>query len=165
MQRGVRFLVKDQCEDGAWFRGRWGRELRFTERAVCWRATRKTVSLNAKKGNIVSARWNWLKAVQKPDGSFGESLLSLRRTGDERAGKQHAFAKTAWGLIGFDGRSGCRRSGRLRKRRHGWCSSQKRRWFVEANPVSLHWHGFPVRFLSESITSIGIRFSCVWPWR
>src|SRR5256885_9720331 len=34
----------------------------------------------------------------------------LRRTGDERAGKQHAFAN-GMGFDWLDGRSGCRRSG------------------------------------------------------
>jgi squalene-hopene/tetraprenyl-beta-curcumene cyclase len=91
----VKFLVKDQCEDGAWF-GRWGVNYVYGTSGVL-RAL-ETVSLNAKE--YCKRAVNWLKSVQKPDGSFGESLRSY----DEPAAKGQGNStpsQTAWGLIGL----------------------------------------------------------------
>src|SRR5256885_16217664 len=58
----------------------------------------ETVSLNAKE--YCKRAVNWLKSVQKPDGSFGESLRSY----DEPARKGQGSStpsQTAWGLIGL----------------------------------------------------------------
>jgi len=71
IQRGLQFLLKDQCEDGSWF-GRWGVNYVYGTSGVL-RAL-ETVSLNAKE--YCKRAVNWLKSVQKPDGSFGESLRS-----------------------------------------------------------------------------------------
>ena len=95
IQRGVKFLVKDQCEDGAWF-GRWGVNYVYGTSGVL-RAL-ETVSLNAKE--YCKRAVNWLKAVQKPDGSFGESLLSYDEPATKGQGNSTP-SQTAWGLIGL----------------------------------------------------------------
>jgi len=71
IQRGLKFLLKDQCEDGSWF-GRWGVNYVYGTSGVL-RAL-ETVSLSHER--LCKRAVNWLKSVQKADGSFGESLLS-----------------------------------------------------------------------------------------
>ena len=95
IQRGVKFLVKDQCEDGAWF-GRWGVNYVYGTSGVL-RAL-ETVSLNAKE--YCKRAVNWLKTVQKPDGSFGESLRSYDEPATKGQGNSTP-SQTAWGLIGL----------------------------------------------------------------
>jgi squalene-hopene/tetraprenyl-beta-curcumene cyclase len=95
MQRGLQFLLKDQCEDGSWF-GRWGVNYVYGTSGVL-RAL-ETVSLNAKQ--YCKRAVNWLKSVQKPDGSFGESLRSYDEPKTKGQGNSTA-SQTAWGLIGL----------------------------------------------------------------
>lgn len=95
MQRGVEFLLKDQCEDGSWF-GRWGVNYVYGTSGVL-RAL-ETVSLNAK--DYCRKAVNWLKSVQKADGSFGESLRSYDDPKTKGQGNSTP-SQTAWGLIGL----------------------------------------------------------------
>jgi len=95
MQRGLQFLLKDQCEDGSWF-GRWGVNYVYGTSGVL-RAL-ETVSLNAK--DYCKRAVNWLKSVQKPDGSFGESLRSYHEPKTKGQGVSTP-SQTAWGLIGL----------------------------------------------------------------
>ena len=95
MQRGVKFLLKDQCEDGSWF-GRWGVNYIYGTSGVL-RAL-ETVSLHTK--DYCKRAVNWLKTVQKADGSFGESLLSYDDPRTKGQGNSTP-SQTAWGLIGL----------------------------------------------------------------
>lgn len=95
IQRGVKFLLKDQCEDGAWF-GRWGVNYVYGTSGVL-RAL-ETVSLTAKE--FCQRGVAWLRAVQKADGSFGESLWSYTDAKTKGQGNSTA-SQTAWGLIGL----------------------------------------------------------------
>src|SRR2546423_6462579 len=95
IQRAVKFLRKDQCEDGAWF-GRWGVNYVYGTSGVL-RAL-ETVSLNARE--YCKRAVNWLKTVQKPDGSFGESLRSYDEPATKGQGNSTP-SQTAWGLIGL----------------------------------------------------------------
>ncbi len=95
IQRAVKFLVKDQHEDGSWF-GRWGVNYIYGTGGVL-RAL-ETVSLTAQE--YCQRAVAWLRAVQKPDGSFGESLRSYH----DASAKGHGDStpsQTAWGLIGL----------------------------------------------------------------
>jgi len=95
MQRGLQFLLRDQCDDGSWF-GRWGVNYVYGTSGVL-RAL-ETFSLNAK--DYCKRAVNWLKSVQKPDGSFGESLRSYDEPRTKGQGVSTA-SQTAWGLIGL----------------------------------------------------------------
>ena len=95
VQRGVKFLLKDQCEDGSWF-GRWGVNYVYGTSGVL-RAL-ETVSMTAKEYCQRAVRW--LRHVQRADGSFGESLRSYDEPSTKGQGDSTA-SQTAWGLIGL----------------------------------------------------------------
>jgi len=91
----VEFLTKDQCKDGSWF-GRWGVNYVYGTSGVL-RAL-ETVSLTAQDYCLKAV--NWLRQVQKADGSFGESLNSYEVVSSKGQGNSTP-SQTAWGLIGL----------------------------------------------------------------
>jgi squalene-hopene/tetraprenyl-beta-curcumene cyclase len=95
VQRGLQFLLNDQSEDGSWF-GRWGVNYIYGTSGVL-RAL-ETVSLTAKE--YCQRAVQWLRLVQKADGSFGESLRSYDEPTTKGQGNSTA-SQTAWGLIGL----------------------------------------------------------------
>jgi squalene-hopene/tetraprenyl-beta-curcumene cyclase len=95
IQRALKFLLQDQCEDGSWF-GRWGVNYVYGTSGVL-RAL-ETVSLTAKE--YCKRAVKWLRTVQKVDGSFGESLRSYDDPRTKGQGNSTA-SQTAWGLIGL----------------------------------------------------------------
>jgi squalene-hopene/tetraprenyl-beta-curcumene cyclase len=95
IQRAVRFLLQDQCQDGSWF-GRWGVNYIYGTSGVL-RAL-ETVSLATRE--FCKRAVSWLRSVQKVDGSFGESLLSYDVPSTKGQGTSTA-SQTAWGLIGL----------------------------------------------------------------
>ena len=95
IQRAVKFLLQDQCKDGSWF-GRWGVNYIYGTSGVL-RAL-ETVSLATRE--FCKRAVNWLRSVQKVDGSFGESLLSYDVPSTKGQGTSTA-SQTAWGLIGL----------------------------------------------------------------
>jgi squalene-hopene/tetraprenyl-beta-curcumene cyclase len=95
IQRAVKFLLQDQSEDGSWF-GRWGVNYVYGTSGAL-RAL-ETVSLTAKE--FCQRAVSWLRAVQKDDGSFGESLWSYTDPTTKGQGNSTA-SQTAWGLIGL----------------------------------------------------------------
>lgn len=95
VQRGVKFLLKDQCADGSWF-GRWGVNYVYGTAGVL-RAL-ETVSLTARE--YCRRAVTWLRSVQKEDGSFGESIHSYYDSTTKGQGASTP-SQTAWGLIGL----------------------------------------------------------------
>ncbi|MBV9887921.1 MAG: squalene--hopene cyclase [Acidobacteria bacterium] len=95
IKRALEFLLKDQCDDGSWF-GRWGVNYVYGTSGVL--RSLETVSLTAKE--YCQRAVNWLRSVQKPDGSFGESLRSYHEPQTKGEGNSTA-SQTAWGLIGL----------------------------------------------------------------
>jgi squalene-hopene/tetraprenyl-beta-curcumene cyclase len=95
IQRALKFLLQDQCEDGSWF-GRWGVNYVYGTSGVL--RSLETVSLTAK--DYCQRAVRWLRTVQKPDGSFGESLRSYNEPETKGQGTSTA-SQTAWGLIGL----------------------------------------------------------------
>ena len=95
IQRAVRFLLKDQSDDGSWF-GRWGVNYVYGTSGVL-RAL-ETVSLTAR--DYCQRAVLWLRTMQKADGSFGESLRSYEMPATKGQGPSTP-SQTAWGLIGL----------------------------------------------------------------
>jgi len=95
IQRAVKFLLQDQSKDGSWF-GRWGVNYIYGTSGVL-RAL-ETVSLATRE--FCKRAVDWLRTVQKVDGSFGESLLSYDVPSTKGQGTSTA-SQTAWGLIGL----------------------------------------------------------------
>jgi len=95
IQRAVKFLLKDQSDDGSWF-GRWGVNYVYGTSGVL-RAL-ETVSLTAR--DYCQRAVVWLRTVQKADGSFGESLRSYEMPATKGQGPSTP-SQTAWGLIGL----------------------------------------------------------------
>jgi squalene-hopene/tetraprenyl-beta-curcumene cyclase len=95
IQRAVRFLLKDQTEEGPWF-GRWGVNYVYGTSGVL-RAL-ETVALTARE--YCQRAVEWLRAVQNPDGGFGESIASYYDPALKGKGNSTA-SQTAWGLIGL----------------------------------------------------------------
>lgn len=94
VKKAIRFLQLTQEPEGCWF-GRWGVNYIYgTWQAVCGL---KTIGQDMSQPWIQRAG-QWLKSVQKPDGSFGESAdtyddPTLKGTGPSAA------SQTAWGAM------------------------------------------------------------------
>jgi squalene-hopene/tetraprenyl-beta-curcumene cyclase len=95
IERAVRFLVKDQTEDGSWF-GRWGVNYVYGTSGVL-RAL-EMVALSARE--YCQRAVGWLREVQNSDGGFGESIASYYDPVRKGVGVSTA-SQTAWGLIGL----------------------------------------------------------------
>jgi len=95
IRRGVDFLLRDQTADGSWY-GRWGVNYVYGTSGVL-RAL-ETIALTGREYCQRAA--GWLRAVQKLDGSFGESIASYRDPGLKGQGPSTP-SQTAWGLIGL----------------------------------------------------------------
>jgi squalene-hopene/tetraprenyl-beta-curcumene cyclase len=100
IRRAVQFLLKDQTEEGPWF-GRWGVNYVYGTSGVL-RAL-ETVALTAR--DFCQRAVEWLRAVQNPDGGFGESIASYYDPALKGKGTSTA-SQTAWGLIGLLAASG-----------------------------------------------------------
>ncbi len=95
IERAVKFLLKDQTEEGAWF-GRWGVNYVYGTSGVL-RAL-ETVALTAR--GYCQRAVEWLRKVQNSDGGFGESIASYYDPALKGQGVSTA-SQTAWGLIGL----------------------------------------------------------------
>ncbi len=95
IQRAVRYLLRDQTQEGPWF-GRWGVNYVYGTSGVL-RAL-ETVALTAQEYCQRAVRW--LRAVQNADGGFGESIASYYDPALKGKGTSTA-SQTAWGLIGL----------------------------------------------------------------
>jgi squalene-hopene/tetraprenyl-beta-curcumene cyclase len=95
VERAVKFLLRDQTEEGPWF-GRWGVNYVYGTSGVL-RAL-ETVALTAR--DYCQRAVGWLRAVQNSDGGFGESIASYHDPGLKGRGVSTA-SQTAWGLIGL----------------------------------------------------------------
>lgn len=95
LARAVEYLKKTQTAEDAWY-GRWGVNYVYGTSGVL-RAL-EAVGLQAEPFAQRGAAW--LRSVQNPDGSFGESIASYDDASLKGKGESTA-SQTAWGLIGL----------------------------------------------------------------
>jgi squalene-hopene/tetraprenyl-beta-curcumene cyclase len=96
VRRGIAFIRKHQDPDGSWW-GRWGVNYVYGT----WQILTGLKAVGQDMSQPFAQRAaNWLKSVQKADGSFGETADSyedktLKGTGESTA------SQTAWGAMGL----------------------------------------------------------------
>jgi squalene-hopene/tetraprenyl-beta-curcumene cyclase len=95
IQRAVRFLQRDQTAEGPWY-GRWGVNYLYGTSG----ALRALETLGLHKEAASQRAAAWLRAVQNPDGGFGESCASYEDP-NLKARSHSTPSQTAWGLIGL----------------------------------------------------------------
>lgn len=96
VHRALRFIKKDQCEDGSWY-GRWGVNYLYGT----WQVLRGLRLIGEDMSEpYVRRAVAWLESVQLPEGGWGERADSYEFP--ERKGKGPATAsQTAWALMGL----------------------------------------------------------------
>jgi squalene-hopene/tetraprenyl-beta-curcumene cyclase len=95
LKRALHFIGKDQCEDGSWY-GRWGVNYVYGTGVVL----RALEPLGLSRQPMALRGVEWLKSVQKADGSFGESIGSYHEPSEKGKGASTA-SQTAWGAMGL----------------------------------------------------------------
>jgi squalene-hopene/tetraprenyl-beta-curcumene cyclase len=96
VQRAIRYLIKEQDDDGSWW-GRWGVNYVYgTWQVLCGL---RAVGEDADRPYMRRAV-AWLRSVQKSDGSFGESCDSYEDPSLKGQGESTA-SQTAWGTMGL----------------------------------------------------------------
>jgi squalene-hopene/tetraprenyl-beta-curcumene cyclase len=97
VERGLDWLFSEQEDDGSWF-GRWGVNHIYGTGA----ALPALAACGVPAGHpAVRAAIAWLDAVQRPDGGFGEGILSYADPSVRGRGPATP-SQTAWALLGYD---------------------------------------------------------------
>jgi squalene-hopene/tetraprenyl-beta-curcumene cyclase len=94
--KAIEFLKRRQVKEGCWF-GRWGVNYIYGTWQVL--AGLWAVGVDMDQPFILEAA-NWLRSVQKPDGSFGESCQSYADSSLKGKGETTP-SQTAWGAMGL----------------------------------------------------------------
>jgi squalene-hopene/tetraprenyl-beta-curcumene cyclase len=95
VQHALRYLSEQQTSEGAWY-GRWGVNYVYGTSGVL----RMLEVLGLQGGSEAQRGAAWLRAVQNPDGGFGETCASYEDPSLKGQGAS-APSQTAWGLIGL----------------------------------------------------------------
>jgi squalene-hopene/tetraprenyl-beta-curcumene cyclase len=96
VKRAVAFIRSHQDDDGSWW-GRWGGNYVYGTWQIL--TGLKAVGEDMSQEYIQRAA-AWLKSVQKPDGSFGETADSYEDKSLKGTGASTA-SQTAWGAMGL----------------------------------------------------------------
>jgi squalene-hopene/tetraprenyl-beta-curcumene cyclase len=94
-RRGIRWLLREQEDDGSWF-GRWGANHVYGTGAV----VPALAACGLREHESVRAAVDWLTRVQNEDGGFGEDLRSYRDDAWRGRGASTA-SQTAWALLAY----------------------------------------------------------------
>ncbi|MGE0406205.1 MAG: squalene--hopene cyclase, partial [Candidatus Korobacteraceae bacterium] len=96
VRRAIRFILKEQEPDGAWF-GRWG--VNYIYGTMC--ALRGLEAIGADRNEpYIQQAAEWLRMVQNPDGGWGESCASYDDPRTRGVGPSTA-SQTAWAILGL----------------------------------------------------------------
>ena len=96
VQRAIKFIRKEQEPEGCWW-GRWGVNYVYGT----WQILTGLRAVKEKMDSEYVARAaEWLRSVQKPDGSFGESCDSYEDPALKGIGESTP-SQTAWGAMGL----------------------------------------------------------------
>jgi squalene-hopene/tetraprenyl-beta-curcumene cyclase len=95
IKRALAYLLRTQKPDGSWY-GRWGVNYVYGTSGVL--RSLETVGLAARAYCQRAAAW--LRAVQNPDGGYGESIASYWDESLKAKGPSTP-SQTSWGLIGL----------------------------------------------------------------
>lgn len=94
VRRGIDYIKTQQDEDGGWW-GRWGVNFIYGT----WQVLVGLRAVGERMDSpYVLAAVDWLRSVQKPDGSFGESCDSYEDASLKGQGPSTA-SQTAWGAM------------------------------------------------------------------
>ena len=96
IDKGVKYLYKEQEEDGSWF-GRWGTNYVYGT----WSVLTALEELKNKDDKIVKKGADWLKSVQREDGGWGEDNDSYESFGKPGLGYKSTSCQTAWAILGL----------------------------------------------------------------
>ncbi|MBZ5622415.1 MAG: squalene--hopene cyclase [Acidobacteriia bacterium] len=95
VRRGVAYLLQAQEKDGSWY-GRWGVNYIYGS-FLALRGLAASGQPGAKDAIAKAAAW--LRAIQNPDGGWGESCASYDR--DRFVPAPSCASQTAWGVLGL----------------------------------------------------------------
>jgi squalene-hopene/tetraprenyl-beta-curcumene cyclase len=96
VRRGITFIRQHQDRDGSWW-GRWGVNYVYGT----WQILTGLKAVGQDMSQAFTQRaGRWLKSVQKPDGSFGETADSYEDSSLKGRGESTA-SQTAWGAMGL----------------------------------------------------------------
>jgi squalene-hopene/tetraprenyl-beta-curcumene cyclase len=96
-ERGLRFLLREQDADGAWW-GRWGVNYVYGTSGAL--AALGPARADARIDRAVVRGAVWLRSVQNPDGGWGETTATYKDPALRGQGPSTA-SQTAWALIGL----------------------------------------------------------------
>jgi len=95
VRRGVAYLLQAQEKDGSWY-GRWGVNYIYGS-FLAMRGLAASGAPGAR--DAVDRAATWLRAIQNPDGGWGESCASYDR--DHFVSAPSCPSQTAWALLGL----------------------------------------------------------------
>ncbi len=94
VSRAIRFIRKEQEDDGSWW-GRWGVNYVYGT----WQVLTGLRAVKEKMDqDYIRLAIGWLRSVQKPDGSFGETCDSYEDPALKNTGESTP-SQTAWGAM------------------------------------------------------------------
>jgi squalene-hopene/tetraprenyl-beta-curcumene cyclase len=98
-RRGTAYLLQAQEKDGSWY-GRWGVNYVYGSfLAMRGLAASAAGSPNSAVKEAIAKGAQWLRAIQNPDGGWGESCASYDRDGFVPA--PSCASQTAWAVLGL----------------------------------------------------------------
>ena len=95
IERGIRFLLGQQEQNGSWY-GRWGVNYIY---GTFLALRGLSASRSPQTVEAIARGANWLREVQNPDGGWGESCLGYSTNRFERA--LSTPSQTAWAILGL----------------------------------------------------------------